>query len=218
MDSALSPQMGLVRFHHVSRSCPTVAIPVYAPLNFEKSLKTPTRADGDRVMKRERKAKLHEYYLKRRATMTPEQRAAERAYQREYRRKRRARMTPTELDAYLAYKRDYQRERQAAMTSEQLEAQRKYQREYRRKWRANRTSKQLDAERTRYDSRVKVISVDTGHAYRSGGQKRTVTVRVALGSSSDETMRITVVVPEDADEELVREVGLARARDFARLL
>jgi hypothetical protein len=63
---------------------------------------------------------------------------------------------------------------------------------------------------------VKVISVDTGYAYRSGRQKRTVTVRVALGGGPDETMKITVVVPEDADEELARELGLARARDFAR--
>jgi hypothetical protein len=63
---------------------------------------------------------------------------------------------------------------------------------------------------------VKVISVDIGHAYRSGRRKRTVTVRVALGSSPDETMRITVAVPEDADEELARELGLARASDFAR--
>jgi hypothetical protein len=31
----------------------------------------------------------HEYYLKRRAAMTPEELAAERAYQREYERKRR---------------------------------------------------------------------------------------------------------------------------------
>ena len=63
---------------------------------------------------------------------------------------------------------------------------------------------------------MKVISVDTGYAYRSGRQKRTVTVRVALGGSPDETMRITVAVPEDADEELAREIGLARAKDFAR--
>jgi hypothetical protein len=63
---------------------------------------------------------------------------------------------------------------------------------------------------------VKVISVDTGYTYRSGRQKRTVTVRVALGSSPGETMSITVIVPEDGDEELAREFGLARARDFAR--
>jgi hypothetical protein len=63
---------------------------------------------------------------------------------------------------------------------------------------------------------VKVISIDTGYAYRSGRGKRTVTVRVGIGSSPDETMRITVVVPEHGDEEFARKVGLARARDFAR--
>jgi hypothetical protein len=70
--------------------------------------------------------------------------------------------------------------------------------------------------RSTIEVRVRVISVDTGYAYRSGRQKRTVTVRVALGNSPDETMRITVVVPEDGDEEVAREIGLARARDFAR--
>jgi hypothetical protein len=63
---------------------------------------------------------------------------------------------------------------------------------------------------------MRVISVDTGYAYRAGRHKRTVTVRVALGGSPDETMRITVVVPEDGDEAVAREIGLARARDFAR--
>jgi hypothetical protein len=37
-----------------------------------------------------------------------------------------------------------------------------------------------------------------------------------IGSSPDETMSITVIVPEDGGEELAREFGLARARDFAR--
>jgi hypothetical protein len=63
---------------------------------------------------------------------------------------------------------------------------------------------------------MKIISVDTGYACRAGRQKRTVTVRIALGSSPDETMSITVIVPEDGGEELAREFGLARARDFAR--
>ena len=63
---------------------------------------------------------------------------------------------------------------------------------------------------------MKVISVDIGFASRFGRQKRTVTVRVALGNSPDETMTITVVVPEDGDEGSAREIGLARARDFAR--
>jgi hypothetical protein len=48
---------------------------------------------------------------------------------------------------------------------------------------------------------MRVISVDTGYAYRAGRQKRTVTVRVALGGSPDETMTITVVVPEDRTGE-----------------
>src|SRR5262245_45438300 len=39
---------------------------------------------------RRQKARWHEYYRKRRATMTPEQLDAERAYQREQQRKRRA--------------------------------------------------------------------------------------------------------------------------------
>jgi hypothetical protein len=109
----------------------------------------PTSGMGVMTPKRKttRRAKARAY--RKRLGMTPEQRAAERAYLCEYERKRRAKMTPEELNAYLAYKREYQRERQAAMTSRQLEAQRKYQREYRRKWRAHRAAEQLDAERAR---------------------------------------------------------------------
>jgi hypothetical protein len=79
--------------------------------------------------KRKTKQRANAREYRKRLAMTPEQRAAERAYHRDYERKRRANMTPQELDAYLAYKREYQRERQAAMTSKQLEAQKKYQRD-----------------------------------------------------------------------------------------
>jgi hypothetical protein len=50
------------------------------------------------------------------------------------------------------------------------------------------------------------LSCGTAETYRHG--------RVALGGSPDETMRITVVVPEDGDEAVAREIGLARARGF----
>src|SRR5262249_27474487 len=55
-----------------------------------------------------------------RATLTPEQRAAERAYQREYERKRRAAMTPEQLAADNAYKHQHQFKR--TKTPEELEA------------------------------------------------------------------------------------------------
>jgi hypothetical protein len=64
-----------------------------------------------------RKAERHKNYLKRRATMTPEQLAAERAYQREYERERRAAMTPEELAADNAYKRKHRRKWLDAMTT-----------------------------------------------------------------------------------------------------
>ena len=113
-------------------------------------LKKKPLADAPGVMTAKRKAKQskrHEYYLKRRATMTPEQLAAERAYQREYERKRRAVMTPEELAADNAYKRKYHPKRQASMTPKELDAIRAYRREYARKRRATMTPKQLDAQR-----------------------------------------------------------------------
>jgi hypothetical protein len=48
-----------------------------------------------------------------------------------------------------------------------------------------------------------------------GRENRVVTVRVQL-DHPQETMRITVVVPEEADERSVRDIGVARAKDCAR--
>jgi hypothetical protein len=63
---------------------------------------------------------------------------------------------------------------------------------------------------------MKITSVEVGRAIAAGREKRVVTVRVQRKSRPQETMRITVVVPEDSDERLAREFGLARAKDFAR--
>jgi hypothetical protein len=62
---------------------------------------------------------------------------------------------------------------------------------------------------------VRILSVDVGSATSSGRQKRVVTIRVKL-AQPQESMRITVVVPEEGDERLAREHGIARAMDAAR--
>src|SRR5262249_35271588 len=88
----------------------------------KKSLLADAPGVGVMMLKRKTKqrGKRHEYYLKHRATMTPEQLAAEKAYQREYERERRAAMTPEERQADNIYKRQHQRKRR--MTREELEA------------------------------------------------------------------------------------------------
>jgi hypothetical protein len=63
---------------------------------------------------------------------------------------------------------------------------------------------------------VKITSVEVGRADAAGRENRFVTVRVQRKRRSQETMRITVVVPDDGDERWAREFGLARAKDFAR--
>jgi hypothetical protein len=62
---------------------------------------------------------------------------------------------------------------------------------------------------------MKITSVDLGRSSAAGREKRVVTVRVKLGQPQ-ETMRITVVVPEESDERLALEYGMARAIDAAR--
>ena len=95
-------------------------------------------------MKPEQKAKRHEHYLKRRATLTPEQLDAERAHQREYARERRATMTPKEVDIYNMRQRERYRKRRANVSPEELDAEKIYQREHKRKRRAIMTP-ELDA-------------------------------------------------------------------------
>ena len=63
---------------------------------------------------------------------------------------------------------------------------------------------------------MKITSVEVGQSTSSFGREdRVVTVRVEL-SYPHESMRITVVVPEDSDDRAAREHGLARAQDYAR--
>jgi hypothetical protein len=63
--------------------------------------------------------------------------------------------------------------------------------------------------------RMRIISVDVGSATASGREKRVVTVRVKL-AQPQESMRITLVVPEEGDAKSAREYGIARALDAAR--
>lgn len=62
---------------------------------------------------------------------------------------------------------------------------------------------------------MKIMSVEVGRVAAAGRDKRVVTVRVKL-DQAQESMRITVVVPEISDDNLAREIGIARARDAAR--
>jgi hypothetical protein len=58
--------------------------------------------------------------------------------------------------------------------------------------------------------RIASVTVDP-----CGRAKRLVTVRVEL-SDRQETMTMSVVVPNEHDEGAVLEFGIARAKDFAR--
>jgi hypothetical protein len=62
---------------------------------------------------------------------------------------------------------------------------------------------------------MKITSVQLCRLGVSGREKRVVTVR-AKPAHPHESMRITVVVPEEADDDSAREFGMARAKDFAR--
>jgi hypothetical protein len=62
-------------------------------------------------------------------------------------------------------------------------------------------------------SAPKITSVDVGSVAASGREKRAVTVRAQIGQRQ-ETLRITVVVPDEGDD--AREYGVARAKDLAR--
>jgi hypothetical protein len=62
---------------------------------------------------------------------------------------------------------------------------------------------------------MKLKSVEVGRVAAAGREKRVVIVRVEL-DQPQESMRITVVVPEQNDEKLALEYGLAKAKDAAR--
>lgn len=62
---------------------------------------------------------------------------------------------------------------------------------------------------------MKITSVDVGSVVGLGPEKRAVTVRANIGKPH-ETLRITVLVPDESNNSTAREYGLARARDFAR--
>jgi hypothetical protein len=62
---------------------------------------------------------------------------------------------------------------------------------------------------------MKITSVEVGRVLAAGREKRVVTVRVRLAQPL-ESMRITVVVPDEGDERSAWEYGIARARDAAR--
>ena len=67
-------------------------------------------------------------------------------------------------------------------------------------------------------SAAKITSVDVGSvaaAGREGREKRAVTVRAQIGQPH-ETLRITVVVPDEGDDAVTSEYGVARAKDLAR--
>ena len=64
-------------------------------------------------------------------------------------------------------------------------------------------------------SAAKITSVDVGSVTAAGREKRAVTVRAQMGQTH-ETLRITVVVPDEGDDAVAREYGVARAKDLAR--
>jgi hypothetical protein len=68
---------------------------------------------------------------------------------------------------------------------------------------------------TSMKSAAKIMSVDVHSIAAAGREKRAVTVRVRLGLPH-ETLRITVVVPDEGDDAVAREYGVARAKDLAR--
>ena len=65
-------------------------------------------------------------------------------------------------------------------------------------------------------SAAKITSVDVGSVAASGREKRAVTVVRAQIGQRQETLRITVVVPDEGDDAIAREYGVARAKDLAR--
>ena len=62
---------------------------------------------------------------------------------------------------------------------------------------------------------AKIMSVDVGSVAAAGREKRAVTVRAQM-AQPHETLRITVVVPDEGDDTVAREYGVARAKDLAR--
>jgi hypothetical protein len=64
-------------------------------------------------------------------------------------------------------------------------------------------------------SAPKITSIDVGSVSASGREKRAVTVRAQLGQPL-ESLRITVVVPDEGSDAVAREYGVARAKDLAR--
>jgi hypothetical protein len=60
-------------------------------------------------------------------------------------------------------------------------------------------------------SAAKITSVDVGSVAAAGREKRAVTVRAQMGQPH-ETLRITVVVPDEGDDAVAREYGVARAK------
>jgi hypothetical protein len=64
-------------------------------------------------------------------------------------------------------------------------------------------------------SAAKITSVDVGSIAATGREKRAVTVRAHLGQPL-ETLRITVLVPDEGDDTVTRDHGVARAKDLAR--
>jgi hypothetical protein len=62
---------------------------------------------------------------------------------------------------------------------------------------------------------MKITSVDVGSVAGLGREKRAVTVRANIGKPH-ETLRITVLVPEESNDSIARAYGPARAKDCAR--
>ena len=62
---------------------------------------------------------------------------------------------------------------------------------------------------------MQITSVEVGRIASGRRDRRVVTVRVKL-AQAEESMRITVIVPDEGDEQAARECGIARAKDAAR--